>query len=82
MHELGAGDAYFDCHVEADEHHSIMGLKQLDIISSEEDRTILISKFLEGISLWAAMLHSWIGISVIPHFYLSGELEHRKIIGS
>jgi hypothetical protein len=30
MHELGAGDAYFDVHVEADEHHSIMGLEYID----------------------------------------------------
>jgi len=72
MHELGVGDVYFDCHVEADEHHSIMGLEHLDIISSQEERTLLIGKSLEGISLWASMLHSWIGVSVIPHFDLSG----------
>jgi len=72
MHELGVGDAYFDCHVEADEHHSAMGLEHLSVISSPAEQKILISKSLEGISLWAAMLHSWIGISVIPHFDLSG----------
>jgi len=74
MHELGAGDAYFDVHVEADEHHSVMGLEHLGIISTEEERTVLIHKSLEGISLWAAMLHSWIGVSTIPHFDIFGTL--------
>lgn len=75
MHELGAGDAYFDVHVEADEHHSIMGL---DYIAPQDPQSArgqtLIAKALEGISLWAAMLHSWIGMDLHPRFHLDGAL--------
>lgn len=76
MRELGVGDAYFDLHVEADEHHSIMGL---DYVDQQDPNSLrgrqLISKALEGVSLWAAMLHSWIGISYFPHFELDGSLK-------
>lgn len=76
MHDLGAGDDYFDVHVDADEHHSIMGMEFLD--PHDPESVIgkkLIAKSLEGISLWAAMLHSWIGIDKIPHFNLDGSLR-------
>lgn len=75
MHQIGAGHEYFDVHVEADEHHSIMGLayiKARDPKSTEGVR--LISKALEGISLWGAMLHSWIGLDIHPRFNLDGSL--------
>lgn len=73
MHEIGAGDIYFDIHVEADEHHSIMGLEYLgDIDPASHRARILLSKALEGVSLWASMIHSWIGISVAPAFALDG----------
>lgn len=76
MHELGAGDDYFDVHVGADEHHSIMGMEFIDVESPDSVRgRILISKALEGISLWAAMLHSWIGIDLHPNFNLDGSLK-------
>jgi len=76
MHELGIGDAYFDVHVEADEHHSIMGMDYLDPQDPHSIRgRQLIAKSLEGISLWAAMLHSWIGISYFPEFELDGSLK-------
>lgn len=74
MHELGAGDAYFDVHVEADEHHSIMGLEYLTEVTTDQERDILVKKALEGISLWAAMLHSWVDISALPHFNRDGSL--------
>ncbi len=73
MKALGAGDFYFDVHVEADEHHSIMGLQYLSHDNSKDFRgQQLVAKGLEGISLWAAMLHSWIGIDCMPLFNLDG----------
>ncbi|MDR0529118.1 MAG: iron-containing redox enzyme family protein [Zoogloeaceae bacterium] len=73
LHSLGAGDEYFDVHVEADEHHSIMGLEYVPEHDPNSFRgRQLIIKALEGISLWAAMLHSWIGIDLLPKFDLSG----------
>jgi len=79
MHEIGAGDAYFDIHVGADEHHSIMGMDYIEPQDPESPRgRHLIAKGLEGISLWAAMLHSWIGIEMFPHFDLDGKLKKRS----
>ncbi|MDK2125965.1 iron-containing redox enzyme family protein [Parachitinimonas caeni] len=72
MYELGVGHAYFDVHVEADEHHSIMGLDHIHTDLSAERQRVLIAKALEGITLWAAMLHSWIGITAVPAFDLDG----------
>ncbi|MGH2412351.1 MAG: iron-containing redox enzyme family protein [Microcystaceae cyanobacterium] len=81
MHQLGAGDPYFDVHVEADEHHSIMGMDYIDPLDSDSPRgRALIAKALEGISLWTAMLHSWIGLDVFPHFDLDGSLKKEKIL--
>ena len=78
MHALGAGNIYFDIHVEADEHHSIMGLDYIEPHHPESPRgRHLIAKALEGISLWAAMLHSWIGVEMFPHFNLDGSLKKR-----
>lgn len=78
MYKIGAGDAYFDVHVEADEHHSIMGMKHIDVQDPESLRgRALIAKALEGIGLWAAMLHSWIGIEVSPNFNLDGTFKKR-----
>jgi pyrroloquinoline quinone (PQQ) biosynthesis protein C len=75
MHELGAGDVYFDVHVEADEHHSIMGLEYLSDIDPASHRArTLLSKALEGVSLWASMIHAAIGMSVSPAFKLDGTL--------
>lgn len=78
MHELGVGDAYFDVHVDADEHHSIMGLEYLSTELTEHQKTLLVAKSLEGITLWAAMLHSWIGITAFPVFELDGSLARRR----
>lgn len=76
MHEVGAGDPYFDIHVEADEFHSIMGMDHLDPQDPDSPRgRHLIAKSLEGIALWAAMLHSWIGIEMLPQFSLDGSLK-------
>jgi Iron-containing redox enzyme len=80
MHAIGAGDAYFDVHVEADEHHSIMGLEYIARQDAQSARgKILIAKALEGISLWAAMLHSWIGVDLHPRFSLDGSLASARI---
>ena len=76
MHQLGAGDPYFDVHVEADEHHSIMGMNYIESLHPESPRgRVLIATALEGVSLWAAMLHSWIDIDLVPHFELDGSLK-------
>ncbi|ACB97372.1 iron-containing redox enzyme family protein [Beijerinckia indica] len=76
MHELGVGDVYFDLHVEADEHHSIMGLEFLEACDPESPRgKQLIAKALEGVALWADMLHAWIGLDYHPRFNLDGSLS-------
>jgi hypothetical protein len=76
MHQLGVGDIYFDVHVEADEHHSIMGL---EFIKEEDPQSPrgqqLIAKALEGVGLWAAMMHSWLGMDIFPRFNLDGSLK-------
>lgn len=76
MHSLGAGHKYFDIHVEADAEHSVMGLKY---ISCPEENTSgcdrLRSAALNSISLWAGMVHSWIGLTVLPKFNLDGTLK-------
>lgn len=78
MRQLGAGDPYFDIHVEADEHHSIMGMDYIEPLDPQSPLAkALIAKALEGISLWAGMLHSWIGMDLIPHFDLDGSLKNR-----
>ena len=77
MHALGAGDMYFDIHVDGDEHHSIMGLEFISTELSDERREILVAKSLEGITLWAAMLHSWIGMTAFPVFNTDGSLAPR-----
>lgn len=78
MHTLDAGDAYFDVHVEADEYHSIMGLEHIDPHDPQSPRgKELIAKSLEGISLWASMLHSWIGIDLHPRFNLDGTVANK-----
>ncbi len=75
MHALKAGNIYFDIHVEADEFHSILGLEHIEETEpGSHRRNILIAKGLEGISMWAAMLHSWIGINYHPKFNLDGTL--------
>lgn len=75
MRNLGAGDVYFDVHVEADEHHSIMGLEYLSPLDPASPRgKQLVAKGLEGITLWTAMLHSWIGMNVHPRFDLEGRI--------
>lgn len=79
MHKVGAGDLYFDVHVEADEHHSIMGLEYIQQQDPNSFRgRQLVHKALEGISLWAGMLHSWIGIDTLPKFNLDGTLVESK----
>jgi hypothetical protein len=79
MHDIGAGHHYFDVHVEADEHHSIMGLDYIEPQEAQSPRgKALIAKTLEGISLWSAMLHSWIGMDVHPRFHLDGSLASRS----
>lgn len=74
LDELGANDPYFTVHVEADEHHSILGLDHLEEASDEHRKEVIIRKALEGISLWAFMLNSWIGVNRMPEFDLNGDL--------
>ncbi len=79
MHEIGAGDVYFDIHVEADEFHSIMGLEYIDVHDAESIRgRQLIAKAMESVSVWAAMLHSWIDIDYHPKFDLQGNLLNKQ----
>jgi len=79
MHEIGAGDPYFDIHVEADEHHSIMGLDFIEVHDPSSIRAQqLLAKALEGIALWADMLHSWIGMNYHPRFNLDGSLSEPQ----
>jgi hypothetical protein len=79
MRGLGVGDIYFDIHVEADEHHSIMGLRYLAPLDPESTRAKqLIAKGLEGIALWASMLHSWIDVPLHPRFTLDGRMSARR----
>jgi len=80
MADLGVGDRYFDVHVEADEHHSIMGLEYITNTLSPKRKQVLIAKSLEGITLWAAMIHSWIGISTFPIFDQEGNISPRRQI--
>ncbi|MHB1950518.1 MAG: iron-containing redox enzyme family protein [Acidiferrobacteraceae bacterium] len=80
MHALGVGDAYFDIHVEADEHHSIMGMAHLEPQDPESPRgRHLIAKALEGVALWAAMIHSWIGMDVLPCFARDGSIARGQL---
>jgi len=80
MRTLGAGHRYFDVHVGADEHHSIMGLAHIKPRDGgSPDGMRLIAKALEGISLWADMLHSWIGLDVYPRFSLDGCLVTTRM---
>lgn len=75
MHALGAGDFYFDTHVEADEHHSIAGLDFIEVQDPFSPRgKQLIAKALEGIASWADMLRAWVGIDYHPRFNLEGAL--------
>lgn len=74
LDKLGANDAYFTVHVEADEHHSILGLDYLEKSDSPQRQEVIIRKALEGISLWGFMLNSWIGINRMPEFDLEGNL--------
>lgn len=77
MRSLNAGDTYFDIHVEADEHHSIMGLEYIHPHDPTSQRgKVLIAKALEGISLWAAMIHSWINVDLHPKFNLDGSVAN------
>lgn len=79
MHRIGAGDEYFDVHVEADEHHSIMGLEYIEAHDPDTFQgKRLIAKALEGISLWAGMLHSWLDIDLHPKFNLDGSLQTSR----
>jgi len=74
MHQLGAGHHYFDVHVGADQYHSVMGLKHIEMGGlSAAGRDQLVRKSLNCVSLWTTMVHSWLGISVIPVFTLEGK---------
>ena len=51
------------------------GLEYLSDIDPASHRAkVLLSKALEGVSLWAAMIHSWIGMTVSTTFNLDGSL--------
>ncbi|HWO25886.1 MAG TPA: iron-containing redox enzyme family protein [Kofleriaceae bacterium] len=75
LHELDAGDECFDAQVDVDEHRSLRCLEHLrDVNPASHRARVLLSKALEGVSLWASMIHSWIGIRVSPAFALDGTL--------
>jgi hypothetical protein len=74
MHGLGAGDPFFDLHVDADD--GSLGVGYLPLIDeSAPTRDDLLAMTLEGISLWTAMLHSWIGLQTRPHFDRGGNMS-------
>lgn len=80
LNSLGLGDEYFDIHVEADQHHSIMGLEYIDQnLLNKERKNELVKKALEAIELWAIMIHSWAGININIHFSESGYPIQEKI---
>lgn len=74
LEKLNANHDYFKVHVEADTFHSIMGLEYLDSDLSDFQKEVILTKALEGISLWGFMLNSWIGINRMPQFDLKGNL--------
>lgn len=78
LDELGANDPYFTIHVEADEHHSILGLDHLEEGADEFRQEVIVKKALEGISLWGFMLNSWIGVNRMPEFDLQGNLTNPE----
>jgi len=79
MHSLEVGDDYFDVHVEADEHHSIMGLEYIECQNANSTRgKELIAKTLEGIELWGKMINSWIGVNLNCKFQLDGTIVINK----
>jgi len=84
FHELGIGHTYFDIHVEADEHHSIMGLKYIEARDpGSAEGKALINKALEGIELWGRMINSWIGVDMNCKFDLDGSMlpvNHRSLV--
>ncbi|WP_374357164.1 hypothetical protein [Chitinimonas sp.] len=74
MYELGADHTCFD------KYDGVADVKVLDYLNDNLDsrrRKIILSKVLEGITLWAAMLHSWIGIATMPMFDLDGRVIRR-----
>lgn len=75
MHQIGTPHKYFDVHVVADENHSTMGLKYLNGALNMNERRRLIRKALDGISLWTAMVHSWVGIQNLPRFDENGVVK-------
>ena len=78
MNELGAGHEYFDIHVTADEHHSTADLEFLSAVDPTSSRaTALRTHALDGVALWAAMVHSWIGIPFHPRFDPEGKMLRR-----
>ena len=74
LNQLNANDPYFTVHVEADEHHSILGLDHLEEAKDPFRREVIVLKALEGISVWGFMLNSWIGVNRMPEFDLNGSL--------
>jgi hypothetical protein len=76
MHDIGAPHKYFDVHVVADQHHSVMGLKYLSDADDAAERARLVRKALDGMTLWSAMVHSWIGIQTSPRFASDGTLRN------
>ena len=74
MRAIGAGHQYFDVHVEADDEHSTIGLKFLaHILPDSAEAKVLTRKALDAISLWASMVHSWIGMNCNIHFGMTGK---------
>jgi hypothetical protein len=74
MHRLGAGDVFFDVHVDADDGSLGVGyLPPIDPSGPTQGELLALS--MEGISVWAAMLHSWIGLQTQVYFDLEGNMS-------
>jgi heme oxygenase-like protein len=74
MHRLGAGDPFFDVHVDADD--GSLGVGYLPPMEpSGPTQVELLALTMDGISLWTAMLHSWIGLQTQPYFDCDGNMS-------
>ncbi|MEQ1870661.1 MAG: iron-containing redox enzyme family protein [Vicinamibacterales bacterium] len=57
--QIGCPHSYFDVHVHADAHHSVMGLGYLSPSLSQKQREKIVHRSLQAVALWSAMVDSW-----------------------
>jgi hypothetical protein len=65
--QLGAGSSYWHIHTELDQFHSTEGLNLLDPVSEKSVQGEHLKQVVfETLTLWGAMLNSWVGVNEIP----------------